>query len=192
MVGSLNRPATIEERVLIERAKRLDERACQRLYEWHSQYVYTQIRRLVGDDHLAEDLSQDAWRRIFGKLHLFEYRSSFRTWAGKVARNVVYNNDSHPIEQELLDDSLVGLDQDLQPDARMLDQLTIEEAIEQALPRLPPIQRRVLLLHDREGLSHKEIAEELGIDSGTSRSNLFKARARLRKELGGVDPREVN
>ena len=176
----------LEERDLIELAKQREDQACRILYELHSRYLYRVIRHLVGDDDLAEELSQDAWRRIFEKLALFEYRSSFRTWAATVARRVVWNRKrSPPIEP--FDESVVEPENDNQP----LDRLTIEEAITVALDRLPQVQRAVLLLHDRFGLSHIDIAASLGIDPGTSRSNLHKARARLRKELGGADPREV-
>jgi RNA polymerase sigma-70 factor, ECF subfamily len=178
-----------EERTLLERAKHHDDDACRLLYTEHSGYVYRQIRRLVSDEDLADELSQDSWRRIFEKLALFDYRSSFRTWAAIVARSVVYNRQrARPMEP--LDESVLQSEDD-EPDATLIDGLTVAERIERAVARLPQIQRAVLLLHDRFGLSHIEIAAAFGIDAGTSRSNLHKARARVRKELGGVDPREV-
>jgi RNA polymerase sigma-70 factor, ECF subfamily len=177
-----------EERTLVERAKQNDDDACRLLYTEHSGYVFRQIRRLVSDEDLADELSQDSWRRIFEKLALFDYRSSFRTWAATVARNVVLNRQrSRPTES--LDESVLQ-SEDNEPDAILIDRLTGAERIERAVARLPQIQRAVLLLHDRFSLSHIEIAAAFGIDAGTSRSNLHKARARVRKELGGVDPRE--
>lgn len=182
-------PADTEERTLVERAKQHDDDACRLLYTEHSGHIFRQIRRLVSDEDLADELSQDSWRRIFEKLALFDYRSSFRTWAVTVARSVVYNRQrSHPTES--LDESVLHSEDD-EPDAILLDRWTVAERIEGAVARLPQIQRAVLLLHDRFGLSHIEIAAAFGIDAGTSRSNLHKARARVRKELGGVDPREV-
>lgn len=178
--------AALEERDLIDLAKQRDDQACRILYELHSEYLYNVVRQLVGDDDLAEELSQDAWRRIFEKLALFESRSSFRTWATKVAQRVVWNRKHSP-PMEPLEESVLKPRNSDEPH----DRLMIEEEIARALARLPQIQRAVLLLHDRFGLSHIEIAVALGIDDGTSRSHLHKARARLRKELGGVDPREV-
>ena len=81
----------MEERDLIARAKAGDRAAMGALYETHARRVYTVVRRLVGDDHLAEDLSQEAWVRAFEKLDLFRGESAFGTWIYRLATNVALN-----------------------------------------------------------------------------------------------------
>ncbi|MGH7541801.1 MAG: sigma factor, partial [Gemmatimonadota bacterium] len=69
----------MDERDLIGRARAGDRQAMGELYATHARRVYTVVRRLVGDDHLAEDLAQEAWVRAFEKLHLFRGESAFGT-----------------------------------------------------------------------------------------------------------------
>jgi len=167
----------VEERVLIERAKQGDELAWRWLYEAHKTQVYTVVRRLSGDDHAADDLSQEVWLRVFTKLALFEFRSSFKTWVTKVATNVAYDSfRPQRMEDETAIPEWTG---DRLPDDALTDVL----ALQQQLDRLPSGYRTVLVLR-AEGFSHEEIAATLGIDAGTSRSQYHKGLAQLRRRLG--------
>lgn len=172
----------MDERDLITRAKQGDREAMGELYERHSRRVYTVVRRLVGDDHLAEDLSQEAWVRAFEKLHLFRGDSAFGTWIYRLATNVALNrlrrsSKRHRVESAAKLPRVVKA-----PDDMIVNRKVLTEAMDQ----LPPGYRRVLVLHDIEGWTHDEIASSLGCSTGTSKSQLHKARARMRDLIAPV------
>lgn len=151
------------------------------LYAAHAGRVYSVVRRVVGDDHLAEDVSQDAWVRAFTKLHLFRGDAAFSTWMHRLAVNAAVNRLRSMGRRAKLETS---------PELRLPVQEPDESALNQrllarALDALPDGYRTVLVLHDVEGLTHDEIGERLGIAAGTSKSQLHKARARMRKLLAG-------
>lgn len=149
------------------------------LYRAHASRVYTVVRRLAGDDALAEDLAQDAWIRAFRKLDLFRGDASFGTWMYRLATNTALNRlrrrgRRNEVEQEAeLRDSPADLD----------EAVINRRLLADALDRLPPGYRRVLVLHDVEGRTHEEIASLLHVAPGTSKSQLHKARARMRELL---------
>ncbi|MFQ5679143.1 MAG: RNA polymerase sigma factor [Gemmatimonadota bacterium] len=176
----------MEERALVERAKAGDRFAMGRLYEVHARRVYTVVRRLAGDDHLAEDLAQDAWVRAFEKLHLFRGEAAFGTWMYRLATNVALNRlrrQGRRTEVEGTAEPRPGL---AHPDEALVNR----RALALALDRLPPGYRRVLVLHDVEGWTHEEIASALKVTAGTSKSQLHKARARMREMLAPSLARE--
>lgn len=173
----------MEERDLIASAKEGDRWAMGELYELHARRVYTVIRRLVGDDHLAEDLSQEAWIRAFEKLHLFRGDAAFGTWLYRLATNVALNRLRRSARRRPVESAAalprVSPAQD--------DVIVTRRVLSEALDRLPPGYRRVLVLHDVEGWTHREIGEALGCSTGTSKSQLHKARARMRQLIAPSD-----
>lgn len=173
----------MEQADLIERARAGDRLAMNRLYQAHAPHVFAVVRRLVGDEHLAQDVSQEVWIRAFRKLDQFRGDSGFGTWVHRVARNAALSwirSDGRREEVETearATGSLPPLPDDAAINRRML---------ERALDRLPSGYREVLILHDVEGMTHREIAESLGVAEGTSKSQLHKARARMRELLAPV------
>lgn len=177
----------MEEQELIRRARDGDRDAMERLYREHADRVYTVVRRLAGDDARADDLSQEAWIRAFEKLHLFGGRSSFGTWMYRLATNTALNRlradgRHRELEEQAVPSDLHGRTEKV--DDAVIDQKLLQEALD----RLPDGYREVLVLHDVEGFTHREIAEKLGVATGTSKSQLHKARARMR-EL--IEPGEI-
>ncbi|MCG8469091.1 MAG: sigma-70 family RNA polymerase sigma factor [Gemmatimonadetes bacterium] len=167
----------MEERELITQAKAGDRVAMGQLYELHARRVYTVVRRLVGDDHLAEDLSQEAWVRAFEKIHLFRGESAFGTWLYRLATNVALNRLRRSSKR-----STVEAGADLPRVSRAQDDVVVtRRVLTRALDQLPPGYRNVLVLHDVEGWTHEEIARSLNCSPGTSKSQLHKARARMRQ-----------
>jgi len=167
----------VDERELIARAKAGERDARGALYELHAQRVYTVVRRLVGDDHLAEDLSQEAWVRAFEKLHLFRGESAFGTWIYRLATNVALNRLRRSSKRERVEAGA-----QLPRISKAQDEAIVSRRVlSQALDKLPPGYRRVLVLHDIEGWTHEEIAKSLNCSAGTSKSQLHKARARMRE-----------
>jgi RNA polymerase sigma-70 factor (ECF subfamily) len=179
----------VGETELVERARSGDREAMGQLYSAHASRVYTVVRRLAGDDALAEDLAQDAWIRAFRKLDLFRGEASFGTWMYRLATNMALNRLRRRDRREEVE---VGA-QLGHPRASLDDVVINQRILSQALDRLPPGYRRVLVLHDVEGHTHEEIAELLSVAPGTSKSQLHKARARMRELLEpGVSEREAS
>lgn len=156
------------------------------LYTSHCGRVYSVVRRLVGDDALAEDVSQDAWVRAFEKLHLFRGESAFGTWMHRLAVNAALNRLRRLGRRADVESSAESVSTTLPMDETVLNQRLLSGALD----RLPGGYRQVLVLHDVEGLTHEEIAERLGVAVGTSKSQLHKARARMRQMLAPA--RETN
>lgn len=139
------------------------------------------VRRLVGGDpDVAADIAQEVWIQIFRALPSYRGDSQFSTWAHRIAVNRTLNalrktRRLANIETEVQEDSA-----SVEPDH---DRIFVAQSIEEAAAKLSPGARAVFMLHDVEGYTHEEIAEELGITPGGSKSQLFKARGKLRKLL---------
>lgn len=168
------------DQITIRRAVKGDQEALRALWHQHAPRVDAIVRRLVGDPDEAADVAQEVWIQIFRALPTYRGDSQFSTWAHRIAVNRTLNalrsmRRLSKVEVELEDDtSLVEHDGD-----RSLLAQTIDEAVQ----RLSPGARAVFVLHDVEGYTHEEIAAELGITPGGSKSQLFKARAKLRRLL---------
>lgn len=167
-----------EER-LIERAKRGEAAACRALYQRYAPRVYAVVRRLATDDALAEDWAQETWIRVFRALPSFRGDAAFSTWLHRVAVNSALQGQRkrkrHDTREAPLSESLATSPGGDRPVLRL--------RLERALRRLPDGMRQVLVLHDVEGYTHEEIGEMLGVAAGTSKSQLFKARAKMREML---------
>ena len=164
----------------LKRAIAGDERAMQRLWSQHAPHIDAVVRRLCGDSELAADVSQEVWMQIFRALPSYRGDAQFGTWAHRIAVNRTLNalrkiRRIAKLEIEIEDDSAVTENDS--------DRTFMAESIEQAMNRLSPGAKAVFVLHDIEGYTHGEIGEELGITPGGSKSQLFKARAKLRKLL---------
>ena len=176
----------MDERDLIARAREGERSAMGELYELHARRVYTVVRRLVGDDHLAEDLAHEAWIRAFEKLHLFRGDAAFGTWLYRLATNVALNRLRRSSKRRPVESAAA-----LPSVARAQDEVIVtRRVLTQALDQLPPGYRKVLVLHDVEGWTHQEIAEMLGCAAGTSKSQLHKARVRMRQLISPANSGE--
>ncbi len=174
---------------IVRRAIDGDERAMRLLWNQHAPHVEAVVRRLAGDPDLAQDIAQEVWIQIFRALPSWRGDSKFSTWLHRVAINRALNalrrtRRLFQVETEIGEDS-AQVEQD--SDRSMLAQ-TIDEASRQ----LAPGARTVFLLHDVEGYTHEEIATELGITPGGSKSQLFKARAKLRRLLAPLVDRSID
>lgn len=164
----------------LKRAIAGDERAMQRLWSQHAPHIDAVVRRLCGDPELAADVSQEVWMQIFRALPSYRGDSQFGTWAHRIAVNRTLNalrkiRRIAKLEIDIEDDSAITENE--------ADRTFMAESIEQAMIKLSPGARAVFVLHDIEGYTHGEIGEELGITAGGSKSQLFKARAKLRTLL---------
>lgn len=173
--------ARVTERELVARAAAGDAGAQRALYEAHVDRVYRLAFRMAGDDDLARDFTQDAFVRAFQRLGDFRGDSAFGTWLHAITVSVALNGlrkvtrlrqRELPIEEA----EMVGTT------ARRADP-DLRQRLHAAIDDLPPGYRTVFLMHDLEGFTHEEIATSLGIQPGTSKAQLFRARARLRERL---------
>jgi RNA polymerase sigma-70 factor (ECF subfamily) len=168
------------DRDLIQRAVEGDERAMRRLWSQHAPHIDAVVRRLVGDSDAAADIAQEVWIQIFRALPGYRGESQFGTWAHRIAVNRTLNalrktRRLEKIESEITEET-ASVEQ-------TSEGTLVMATIQDAAARLSPGARTVFVMHDIEGYTHEEIARELGITTGGSKSQLFKARARLRRML---------
>lgn len=165
---------------LIERAGTGDPPAARALYGRYAPRVYAVVRRIAGDDDLAEDCAQEAWIRVFRALPDFRGDSRFSTWLHRIAVNTALEGLRRA---RRLDARRAPLSEAV-PDEPVRGDPLLADRLEAALDRVPAGMRKILVLHDVEGYTHQDIGEMLDINPGTSKSQLFKARARMRTILG--------
>ena len=169
------------EQLTIQRAIQGDEAAMRSLWTRHAPHIDAVVRRLVGDDlDLAADIAQEVWIQIFRALAQYRGDSQFGTWAHRIAVNRTLNALRRTRRLAKLE---TDVDEDTASVETDPDRSFMMATIETAASKLSPGARAVFLLHDVEGFTHEEIAERLGITSGGSKSQLFKARAKLRTLL---------
>lgn len=169
------------EQLTIRRAIEGDETALRSLWSRHAPHIDMVVRRLVGfDQDLAEDIAQEVWIQIFRALPSYRGDAQFSTWAHRIAVNRTLNALRRTKR-------LAAIETPVEEDTASVEMDTersfVAASIESATAKLSPGARTVFVLHDVEGYTHEEIATELGITSGGSKSQLFKARAKLRKLL---------
>lgn len=173
------------EEGLISRAVDGDPVAVRAIYDRHADRVWAVIRRLAGDDHRAEDWAQEAWVRVFRALPGFRGEASLATWIHRIAVNAALDGHRRLGRRR---NAVVSLPDGLAGPAGAAHGAVDRIALERAIDGLPDRMRRVLVLHDIEGYTHDEIGVALGVRAGTSRSQLFRARARLREALRAREP----
>lgn len=170
---------------LVTRSAAGDIEAFEQLYERHRRRVYTLCLRMLGNTADAEDLTQEVFIQVFRKLGTFRGASAFTTWLHRLTVNQVlmHLRKRYVRQEEVTEDGdLKNLSDPGTPRSMavsLIDRITLEQAIAQ----LPPGYRAVLILHDVEGYEHEKIAEILGCSAGTSKSQLHKARKKLRHLL---------
>ena len=172
------------EAQLIRRACDGDGRAVRALYDRYSPRVYAVVRRIAGDDDLAQDYAQEAWIRAIRALPTFRGEARFSTWLHRIAVNSALQAVRKAKTRQARE---VAMPDEVGVAPRMGDAL-LKRKLEESLDLLPDGMRKVLVLHDVEGYTHEEIGAALGVTAGTSKSQLFKARAKMRRMLRGFEP----
>ena len=174
----------------IRLAQRGDAEAFERLYHLHSRRVYSLCLRMVGNPASAEDLAQEAFLQLFRKIQTFRGESAFSTWLHRLTVNVVLMRLRRRNVMETSLNELAEQDEDSRAAPHEVGAADLKLSgsvdrvnLERAVTHLPPGYRAVFLLHDVEGYEHNEIADMLGCSIGNSKSQLHKARTRLRELL---------
>ena len=183
-------PAPASDHTLAQLAAGGDMSAFETLYERHQRRVYSLCLRMTGNVAEAEDLAQEAFIQLYRKVGSFRGESAFTTWLHRLTVNQVlmhFRKRGVRMEQTTDDgDVPVQVVQGTENPASMpvVDRIALDRAISQ----LPPGYRTVFILHDIEGHEHEEIARLLGCSVGTSKSQLHKARMKLRGLLRQQNP----
>jgi RNA polymerase sigma-70 factor (ECF subfamily) len=178
---------------LVRRAQEGDSDAFASLFHAHKARIYSVCLRMTNNTAEAEDLTQDAFLQVFRKLATFRGDSALSTWLYRIAVNTVlmhfrkkalrqvsldepYNQDARQVKREYgsRDDRLTG----------SVDRIALARAIRE----LPDGYRTIFLLHEVEGFEHQEIAQLLNCSVGNSKSQLHKAKLRIRELLGYPRP----
>lgn len=180
----------LPESKVIRMAQRGDEGAFERLYRLHSARVYALCMRMLRNPDEAEDSTQEVFFHVFRKIQGFRGASAFSTWLHRVAVNTVLMRirgaklaRAALVENtEANEEGGVPRREPGAPDLRLegyIDRVAIENAVKQ----LPPRCKLMFVLYDIQGYAHSEIAKLLGCSVGNAKSQLHKARVRLRKHL---------
>src|SRR6267154_2373603 len=197
MKDTLTGPTTVErsEGEAIARARRGDAGAFEYLYKAHCRHVYSLCLRMIRNPAEAEDLTQQTFLQVFRKIGTFRGESGFSTWLHRVTVNIVLmhlrwrkrtevpledlerysSNGEGPFEDGSSDTSMLGA----------IDRLNLMRAIR----KLPAGYKKLFLMHDVIGYEHSEIAGLVGCSTGCSKSQVHKARKRLRRLLQGEQRR---
>jgi RNA polymerase sigma-70 factor (ECF subfamily) len=173
----------------VARAQKGDHFAFAQLYSLHKRRIYTLCLRMVGNTAEAEDLTQEAFLQLYRKISTFRGDSAFSTWLHRMAINVVLmhlRKKGLPVSS--LDEAMEPAADDRPgrsfsaPDLNLagsIDRMVLERAI----ATLPAGYRLIFILHDIKGYEHNEIASMLDCSMGNSKSQLHKARLKLRDAL---------
>src|SRR5580692_3160720 len=183
-------PGELSENEAVRLAQEGDSGGFERLYQLHSGRVYGLCLQMVKDPVEAEDLTHDAFLQTFRKIQTFRGDSLFSTWLHRLTVNIVlmsFRRKKHP--QISLDETFESNEEARKSNVEfsvrdlnlsgVIDRINLESAISQ----LPIGYKKMFVLHDIQGYEHHEISRILGCTAGNSKSQLHKARARLRQLL---------
>ena len=172
----------MDDQQLIARIRAGDPSAERALYDAHVDRLYRLVFRYVGEPDVAEDCVQETFIKAFARIGDFRGESALGTWLGAIAISAALTalrrrkraggrEAGWEETEQLAAPTVTGVDPDL------------KTRLHEEIDRLPEGYRTVFLLHDVEGYTHEEIGTMLGVQTGTSKAQLFRARARLRDRL---------
>jgi RNA polymerase sigma-70 factor (ECF subfamily) len=185
-----SRTDTLTDLELAQASAAGDVSAFEELYQRHQRKVYSLCLRMLSNVPDAEDVTQEVFIQLYRKSGTFRGTASLSTWLYRLTVNAVLmhlRTSRRKQREQLAEDEEIeqaGTWIQPTPDGSVIDRIDLERAIS----RLALGYRAVLLLHDVEGYEHEEIARLLSIAIGTSKSQLHKARLKLRKLLGRKRP----
>ena len=177
-----------QEAAVIQAVLDGDINAYELLVKEYEKNVYNLALRMVGNSEDAADMSQEAFIKAYNSLTSFRGDSKFSVWLYRIVSNVCLdylrsrgrrqtvslsaeNDDGEDVEIDIADET--------QSPERLLDRWLTRDAVRRGLAALPPEHRQILLLREIQGLSYDEIADALGIEAGTVKSRIFRARKKL-------------
>jgi RNA polymerase sigma-70 factor, ECF subfamily len=187
-VAGSGKAASIDEALLVERARAGDTAAREQLVRRYVDDVYRLTLRILGDRDLAQDATQDAFVSALGALDRFRGDASFRTWLLRIALNAARSVGRRQVRRREV--TLVHAEHEpaAGADAATRVEHTTEAArIERVLVKLPTKQRLAVMLRVQQGLSYAEIGAALDCSEGAARVNYHLGVKRLRELLYGTE-----
>ena len=180
-------PQELTDADIVPLAQQGDATAFEQIYRRHSRRVYSLCLRMVGNPTEAQDLTQDVFLQLFRKIGTFRGESAFSTWLHRMCLNIVLMRFRKKVIPETPfeaitnpeDESVTAPQEFGGPDLRLngvIDRIALQAAINE----LPSGSKVMFILHYVQGLSHSEIAQMFGCSVGNSKSQVHKARLRLR------------
>lgn len=177
-----------QEAAVIQAVLDGDVNAYEALVKEYEKNVYNLALRMTGNSEDAYDMSQEAFIKAYNSLSSFRGESKFSVWLYRIVSNVcldflrsrnrkptlslsIEDDDGDEVEMDIADES--------QSPEQLLDRALTRDAVRRGLAALPPEHREILLLREIQGLSYEEIAETLGLEEGTVKSRIFRARKKL-------------
>ena len=192
---------TIDDAVLVEMCRRGDSAAMERLILKYQNRIYNIILKICANTEDAAELTQDTFVKVIENIDKFEGRSGFYTWAFRIAVNLTLNyckrnvqlgfrslessDDEHDRQGKIALKEFLADESSPDPAAVVINKELAEIAVK-ALMKLDDWQRAVIVLRDIEGMNYAQIADVLGIEHGTVKSRLSRARSALREILEAV------
>ena len=172
----------VDDKQLIGRIQAGDPAAERQFFETYADRIHRIVYRFVGDPEAAQDCVQETFIRAFDRLGTFRGESALGTWLGSIAVSVALNALRGRKRDEKRHAPWEAAEAVAAPSARVSEP-DLKTRLHAEIDQLPEGYRMVFLLHDVEGYTHEEIAQTLGIQPGTSKAQLFRARAKLRIAL---------
>ena len=177
-----------QEAAVIQSVLDGDVNAFETLVKEYEKNVYNLALRMTGNSEDAADMSQEAFIKAYNSLSSFRGDSKFSVWLYRIVSNVCLdylrsrtrkptvslsteNDDGEEVELDIADES--------QSPELLLDKSLTRDAVRRGLAALPPDHREILMLREIQGLSYEEIAAALGLEAGTVKSRIFRARKKL-------------
>jgi RNA polymerase sigma-70 factor, ECF subfamily len=197
-VNEEDKKGDLPEEEIIRQAQGGNAGAFEQLYRRHGKRVYHLCLRMVKNETDAEDLTQEIFLRVFRKIDTFQGKSAFSTWLHRVSVNSVLmslrkkKRVEIPLENNDRDEDEPGVPRQIPggPDPSLIG-LFDRENLKRALRQMPEGYKRMFVLHDMLGYEHNEIALLVNCSAGNSKSQLHKARVRMRallSKIGDVAP----
>ncbi len=177
-----------QEAAVIQAVLGGDVNAFEKLVKEYEKNVYNLALRMTGNSEDAADMSQEAFIKAYNSITSFRGDSKFSVWLYRIVSNVCLdflrsrnrkqtvslsaeNDDGEDVELDIADET--------QSPELLLDRSMTRDAVRRGLAALPPDHREILLLREIQGLSYEEIADVLGLEEGTVKSRIFRARKKL-------------
>jgi len=187
-----------QDDVQVRAAQRGDRKAFEALVIRYQDRIYNACFRVMGDGEEARDCAQETFIKAYRSLKTFRFEAAFGTWLYAIAVNTCRNrlqSAAYRVKRKTIplhapaDEDPGGCIAELQdPSLSPLEQLSRKEGerrLQRAIAALPDVPRTLIVLRDIEGLSYEELAQATGLELGTVKSGLARARARLRENLKG-------
>ena len=177
-----------EELAAVRKVQRGDASAFEELVAAYEKNVYNLALRMTGSPEDAEDMAQEAFLKAFNSIQSFRGDSKFSVWLYRIVSNVCLDflrkrskrqTVSLSAEDEDGEEVQIDLADTAQSPEALLEKKLTRESVQRGLRQLPPDARQILLLREIQGLSYEEIGETLGLEPGTVKSRIFRARKRL-------------